>query len=100
MVSIALGVFILCIVYVIVWSIMNDKAGTIRGQTGIIRMRLPPGEEPAAVPSAARRSSRRRRAERLRAAQAAQDHMPQDDMPQDDMPQDDIPGAPLHARRF
>lgn len=76
MVSIALGVFSLCIVYVIVWSIMNDKAGTIRGQTGIIRMRLPPGEDPVAVPSAVRRSSRRLRAERLRATQAGQDDRP------------------------
>lgn len=70
MVSIALGVFILCIVYVIVWSIMNDKAGAIRNQTGLIRMRLPPGEDAVAVPSAARRSPRRLRAERLRDAQA------------------------------
>lgn len=71
MVSIALGIFILGIVYVIVWSIMNDKAGAIRDQTGFLRMRVPPGQEPeggqpAARPRLARPSSRRPKAQRRR----------------------------------
>ena len=42
MTSIALGVFIVFIIYVMVWSIRNDDARSIRDQTGFIRMRLPP----------------------------------------------------------
>jgi hypothetical protein len=41
MTSIALGLFILFIVYVIVWSIKNDGAKSIGHQTGIIKMRDP-----------------------------------------------------------
>lgn len=37
--SIALGIFILFIFYVIYWSMKNDKVRTIREQTGFIRMR-------------------------------------------------------------
>lgn len=41
MVSIALGIFILAIGYVIFWSIKNDKAGSIEEQTGFINIRDP-----------------------------------------------------------
>ena len=41
MVSIALGIFILAILYVIFWSMKNDKARSIDEQTGFIRMREP-----------------------------------------------------------
>jgi len=41
MTSIALGVFIILIIYVMVWSIRNDDARSIRDQTGLIRMRVP-----------------------------------------------------------
>lgn len=41
MVSIALGLFILCVIYVAVWSVMNDGARSIDDQKGFIRMRVP-----------------------------------------------------------
>lgn len=41
LVSIALGIFILCIIYVAYWSIKNDAATSIEEQTGLIRMRVP-----------------------------------------------------------
>jgi hypothetical protein len=41
MTSIALGVFVLFIVYVMVWSIKNDQMRSISEQTGFIRMRDP-----------------------------------------------------------
>jgi len=41
LVSIALGLFILAILYVAFWSVKNDAAGTIEDQVGFIRMRLP-----------------------------------------------------------
>ncbi|MGD1876718.1 MAG: hypothetical protein ACFB13_04365 [Kiloniellaceae bacterium] len=41
MTSIALGVFIVFIIYVMIWSIRNDGARSIREQTGFIRMRVP-----------------------------------------------------------
>ena len=41
LVSIALGLFILGIVYVAIWSVKNDAAKTIGDQVGFIRMRLP-----------------------------------------------------------
>ena len=41
MTSIALGLFILFIVYVMVWSIKNDQMPSISEQTGFIKMRDP-----------------------------------------------------------
>lgn len=41
MLSIALGLFIVFIVYVMIWSIKNDGAESIDEQTGFIRMRRP-----------------------------------------------------------
>ena len=41
MTSIALGLFILAVIYVAVWSIKNDGRRSIRDQNGIIRMRVP-----------------------------------------------------------
>lgn len=46
MTSIALGVFIIFIIYVMVWSIRNDGARSIAEQTGFIRMRRPSKEKP------------------------------------------------------
>lgn len=43
MTSIALGVFIVFIVYVMIWSMRNDNAKSIRDQTGYIRMKIPKG---------------------------------------------------------
>lgn len=45
MTSIALGVFIIFIIYVMIWSIKNDDAGSINDQTGFIRMRAPTGAD-------------------------------------------------------
>lgn len=39
MTSIALGVFIVFILYVMFWSIRNDRAKSIAEQTGFLRMR-------------------------------------------------------------
>ena len=39
MTSIALGVFIIFIIYIMIWSIKNDNAASIGDQTGFIRMR-------------------------------------------------------------
>src|SRR3546814_6921016 len=58
--SIALGIFILAIIYVVLWSVINDDARSFRDQKGIIRMRIPPGDdaqERNASPSGARRST-------------------------------------------
>ena len=41
MTSIALGVFIIFIIYIMIWSIKNDGARSIGEQTGLIRMRDP-----------------------------------------------------------
>lgn len=41
MISIALGVFIIFIIYVAIWSVSNDGARSIEEQKGIIRMRVP-----------------------------------------------------------
>jgi hypothetical protein len=41
MVSIALGLFILCVIYVAAWSVMNDGARSIDDQKGFIKMRVP-----------------------------------------------------------
>ena len=38
--SIGLGLFILGIIYVAIWSVRNDDASSIGDQTGFIRMRL------------------------------------------------------------
>src|SRR3546814_20589376 len=59
--SIALGIFILAIIYVVLWSVINDDARSFRDQKGIIRMRIPPGDdaqESNASHSGARRSTR------------------------------------------
>lgn len=47
--SIALGIFILCVIYVAYWSVKNDAAKSIDEQAGFIRMRLPktPRVEPS-----------------------------------------------------
>lgn len=65
MVSIALGVFILAIIYVAVWNVVNDDVPSIRDQKGLIRMRVPPGDDTAEAGSRrgvrrATRSSRER----------------------------------------
>ena len=39
MISIALGVFIVFIMYVMIWSLKNDDVRSIREQTGFIKMR-------------------------------------------------------------
>lgn len=41
LVSIALGIFIACVIYVAIWSVQNDGARSIAEQTGPIRMRVP-----------------------------------------------------------
>ena len=41
MTSIALGMFIVFIIYIMIWSIKNDGARSISEQTGLIRMRDP-----------------------------------------------------------
>jgi len=41
MTSIALGIFIVGIIYVMIWSLKNDGARSIGEQTGFIRMRVP-----------------------------------------------------------
>ena len=41
LVSIALGVFILCVIYVAYWSVKNDSAKSIEEQVGFIKMRAP-----------------------------------------------------------
>ncbi len=41
MVSIAMGVFILVILYVIFWTMRNDKVNSIDEQRGLINMRDP-----------------------------------------------------------
>jgi hypothetical protein len=41
LVSIALGLFILCVVYVAYWSVKNDAAKSIDDQGGFLRMRRP-----------------------------------------------------------
>jgi hypothetical protein len=41
MTSVALGIFIVFIVYVMIWSIKNDGARSIGDQSGIIKMRDP-----------------------------------------------------------
>src|SRR3546814_5340063 len=89
--SIALGIFILAIIYVVLWSVINDDARSFRDQKGIIRMRIPPGDdaqESNASHSGARRSTRasrlggtsrrahnrRRNAESGKAASRAEKH--------------------------
>lgn len=37
--SIGLGVFIACVIYVVIWSVKNDGASSIEDQDGFIRMR-------------------------------------------------------------
>lgn len=61
MTSIALGVFIVFIVYVVIWSMRNDGAKSLRDQTGIIRMRVPKGAgtEKPDDPAAGKRSDPR-----------------------------------------
>lgn len=54
LVSVALGIFIACIIYVVVWSVKNDAAKSIENQDGFIRMRVP--RRPRAL--VARRDSR------------------------------------------
>ena len=49
MTSIALGIFIIGIIYVMVWSIKNDGARSISEQTGFIKMRQPAETPPAMV---------------------------------------------------
>lgn len=74
MTSIALGVFIAFIFYVMIWSIKNDGAGSISDQTGLIRMRDQTGVERK---SAAQ--SRRRRGEHAaprRSEQTGRRHQP------------------------
>lgn len=39
--SIGLGLFILGVIYVAIWSVRNDGAPSIGEQTGFIRMRVP-----------------------------------------------------------
>lgn len=48
MTSIALGIFIIFVVYIAIWSIRNDTVRSISDQTGLIRMRRPsePGPRP------------------------------------------------------
>lgn len=41
LVSIALGLFILAVIYVALWSVKNDSAKSIADQVGFIRMRRP-----------------------------------------------------------
>jgi hypothetical protein len=41
MTSVALGIFIVFIVYVMIWSIKNHGARSIADQSGIIKMRDP-----------------------------------------------------------
>jgi hypothetical protein len=41
MTGIALAIFIVCIAYVMVWSIKNDHTRSIGDQTGLIKMRDP-----------------------------------------------------------
>ena len=41
MTSIALGLFILFMIYIVIWSVKNDQARSISDQTGLIRMREP-----------------------------------------------------------
>lgn len=41
LVSIAFGIFILAIIYVIYWGVKNDAAQSIEDQVGFIRMRVP-----------------------------------------------------------
>lgn len=41
LVSIALGIFILCVIYVAYWSVKNDAAESIDDQMGFVRMRRP-----------------------------------------------------------
>jgi hypothetical protein len=41
MTSIALGIFIIFIIYIMIWSIKNDDVSSIGEQTGFIRMRNP-----------------------------------------------------------
>jgi hypothetical protein len=63
MTSVALGVFIIFILYVMIWSIRNDKVRSIFDQTGLIKMR-----GPSATPrkSARRFGLRRRQAAKSR----------------------------------
>src|SRR3546814_9638000 len=52
---------IFAIIYVVLWSVINDDARSFRDQKGIIRMRIPPGDdaqESNASHSGARRSTR------------------------------------------
>lgn len=60
MTSIALGLFVIAIIYVAVWSIKNDGLRSIRDQSGFIRMRVP---RQAAVRKAKRQSAASRRAD-------------------------------------
>lgn len=71
MTSIALGVFIIFIIYVMIWSIKNDGAKSIRDQTGLIRMRDPSN---AAHKSAGRRGHRRHEAAAPVSAQTNRRH--------------------------
>jgi hypothetical protein len=57
MTSIALGVFIIFILYIMFWIIKNDGARSIGDQTGFIRMHDPSG----AVHKPAGQSGHRRR---------------------------------------
>ena len=41
MVSIAMGVFVLVILYVLFWSVRNDKVDSVEEQRGLINMRDP-----------------------------------------------------------
>jgi hypothetical protein len=46
MISIALGLFIVAIVYIAIWSIKNDGVRSIEDQSGFIRMRVPTKAKP------------------------------------------------------
>lgn len=64
LVSLAFGIFILCVVYVAYWSVKNDAAGSIEEQVGFLRMRLPrnartqPAKPLVATPSVTRAALR------------------------------------------
>ncbi len=68
--SIALGLFIVFIIYVMIWSIKNDHARSIGEQTGLIKMR----EQSNAAARSARRQNRGR-------PQTAKDRMKTDHKP-------------------
>lgn len=76
MVSIALGIFIIIILYIIFWSMKNDKARTIGEQTGFISMREPAAHVQKAADRARPRAGFRGRAAAQR--EAADEERPQE----------------------